>query len=209
MHTRRAIMSLAAGGLLLVPGLGIVLPARCQQTVASASLSGRVEDTGAAAISGATIIMTNTERNQTSTTTTDEDGRYKFPYLPVGTYQLRVEHSGFASVSRELSLSVGQALDLAVRLSVAGMNENVTVSGEMTVIETVRTQVGETVAPKAIESLPLNGRNYLDLALLIPAVSRTNTGSNQRFAETSAVPGTGISVAGQRNLNNGFIMDGL
>ncbi|HYG79773.1 MAG TPA: TonB-dependent receptor, partial [Pyrinomonadaceae bacterium] len=65
------------------------------------------------------------------------------------------------------------------------------------------------ILPREIDALPLNGRNYLDLALLAPAVSRTNTGSNQRFAETSAVPGTGLSVAGQRNLNNGFVVDGL
>ena len=57
--------------------------------------------------------------------------------------------------------------------------------------------------------MPLNGRNYLDLALLIPGVSPTNTGSNQRFAETSAVPGQGISIAGQRNLYNSFIVDGV
>ena len=57
--------------------------------------------------------------------------------------------------------------------------------------------------------LPLNGRNYLDLALLVPGVSPTNTGSNQRFAETSAVPGQGLSVAGQRNLANSFVVDGL
>ena len=87
------------------------------------------------------------------------------------------------------------------------MSENLSVSSEVPDRQHIRSQVSDTA--QAIESLPLNGRNYLDLALLLPAVSRTNTGSNQRFAETSAVPGTGISVAGQRNLNNGFIVDGL
>jgi hypothetical protein len=83
------------------------------------------------------------------------------------------------------------------------------VSTDVPAIETVRTQVTETVLPADIDRLPLNGRNYLDLALLVPGVSATNTGSNQRFAETSAVPGQGISVAGQRNLNNSFVVDGV
>ncbi|MGB8508160.1 MAG: TonB-dependent receptor, partial [Pyrinomonadaceae bacterium] len=92
---------------------------------------------------------------------------------------------------------------------VASVAENVEVSGtNVAVVETTRTQVAETVLPKDVENLPLNGRNFLDLALLLPGVSRTNTGSVQRFAETSAVPGTGISVAGQRNLANSFIVDG-
>ena len=79
----------------------------------------------------------------------------------------------------------------------------------MPIVETVRTQITETIRPREINELPLNGRNYLDLALLIPGVSPTNTGSNQRFAETSAVPGQGISIAGQRNLYNSFVVDGV
>ena len=66
-----------------------------------------------------------------------------------------------------------------------------------------------TIIPHEIDSLPLNGRNYLDLAALTPAVTRANPVANQRFAETSAVPGTQINIAGQRNINNGFVIDGL
>ncbi len=89
------------------------------------------------------------------------------------------------------------------------MRQTVDVADTAPAIEAVRTQVSGTVRPAEIDSLPLNGRNYLDLALLVPGVSRTNTGAPQQFAETSAVPGTGISVAGQRNLNNSFTVDGL
>jgi hypothetical protein len=96
-----------------------------------------------------------------------------------------------------------------VTLSALNASESVNVSSAAPVVETVRTEVAETVTPAEIQNLPLNGRNYLDLALLSPGVSRTNTGANQTFAETSAVPGTGISVSSQRNLNNSFIVDGL
>jgi len=180
-----------------------------QQTVTSATLSGRVEDATDASVSGATIEATNLETNQQATVVSDSDGRFRFAYLQVGAYKLSVSAPGFASLTKELTLTIGQAAYLEVRVQVAGMAAQVQVAPEAPVLETVRTQLAETIRPAEINSLPLNGRNYLDLALLVPAVSPTNTGSNQRFAETSAVPGQGISIAGQRNLNNSFIVDGL
>ena len=84
-----------------------------------------------------------------------------------------------------------------------------TVTGEATVLETARSQIAGTVSQAEVQSLPMNGRNFLDLALLVPGVSPTNIGSTQLFAETSAVPGQGLSVGSQRNLSNNFIVDGL
>jgi hypothetical protein len=185
------------------------LPALAQQTVTSATLGGRVEDTNGAALPGVVVTATNKETGQSKTSTTDGEGRYRFSYLPVGDYELKVEKSGFTTLTKSLTLTVGQALEVLLALTVAGVAEDVQVnSANAPAVETARTQVAETILPKDVESLPLNGRNFLDLALLLPGVSRTNTGSVQRFAETSAVPGTGISIAGQRNLANSFIVDG-
>jgi hypothetical protein len=172
-------------------------------------LSGHIDDPAGASIRAALIAITNIEKNQTTTATTDEEGRYSFLYLPVGHYRLRVEHPGFVTVSRELTLTVGQALELPIRLSVAGLADSATITTLPPLIETVRTEVAETVLAGEVENLPLNGRNYLDLAALTPAVTRANPVANQRFAETSAVPGTQINIAGQRNINNGFVIDGL
>ncbi|HKR02036.1 MAG TPA: TonB-dependent receptor, partial [Pyrinomonadaceae bacterium] len=180
-----------------------------QQAVTSATLGGRVEDSGGALIPGAVVTITNLETNQGQTTSSDREGRYRFSYLPAGSYSLQVEHQGFNTLQQNLTLTVGQALDLPLRLPVAGVTGSVQITADVPLIEAARTQVAGTILPREIDALPLNGRNYLDLALLIPSVSRTNTGSNQRFAETSAVPGTGLSIAGQRNLNNGFVVDGL
>ena len=204
MQSWRAAMSLVVALLLTGP-----LQVLAQQSVASATLAGRVEDTSGAAIGGALIAITNIDKNQKSSSTSDEHGRYSFRYLPVGSYQLKVERAGFAPVFKELTLTIGQALDLTVRLTVEGVAETADISASPPLVEIVRTQVAETVLSKEIDNLPLNGRNYLDLAALTPAVSRANPVANQRFAETSAVPGTQISVAGQRNINNGFILDGL
>jgi hypothetical protein len=181
-----------------------------QQAITSATLSGRVEDASGAVVSGASLIAHNLSTNQQLSATTNHDGRYKFPYLQVGSYSLLVEATGFTAQTRLLTVTVGQALDLPIKLDVSGVAAEVNVStSDVPLVETVRTQVAETIRPAEISQLPLNGRNYLDLALLIPGVSPTNTGSNQRFAETSAVPGQGISIAGQRNLYNSFIIDGV
>ncbi|HYW73972.1 MAG TPA: carboxypeptidase regulatory-like domain-containing protein [Pyrinomonadaceae bacterium] len=199
----------------IVTAFALILAAICAlhpnataQNVTSASVSGTVADVNGAYISGATLSATNIETNQQFTTASDHEGHFKFPYLPVGNYKLVVAESGFTTVWRNVTLAVGQALYLVFKLEVNSVSANLTVTG-ISQIETTRTQVTETIRPAEINNLPLNGRNYLDLALLVPAVSPTNTGSNQRFAETSAVPGQGISVAGQRNLYNSFILDGI
>ena len=180
-----------------------------QQSVTFATLTGRIVDAAGAGVAGATLTVINIETGQALTTQTENDGSYRFPYLRVGKYDLSVAAEGFAKVTRQFIASVGQALDLPVQLEVENVSAHVNVTSTIPLVETVRTQVTETVDPEEINDLPLNGHNFLDLALLVPAVSSTNTGSNQRFAETSAVPGQGLSIAGQRNIYNGFVVDGL
>jgi hypothetical protein len=180
-----------------------------QQSSASASLSGRVEDANGGMIHGVSVTATKVETNQQRTVTSDTEGRYRFAYLPVGNYLITAEIRGFNKLERQLALSVGQSVDLKLMLTVSGVVEKVEVTGDTTVVEAVRTQLAETVLPREIESLPLNGRNYLDLAALVPGVTRNNPAANQRFPETSAVPGTGLSITGQRFINNGVVVDGL
>src|SRR6185369_270670 len=183
--------------------------AAAQQNVTSATLTGRIEDNSGAVVSGASVTAIHVETNQQLTTMSDQEGRYRFPYLRIGAYDLKIDAQGFSPVVKQLTVSVGQALDLPIRLNIAGVSAQVNVGSDVPVVETVRTQITETIRPREINELPLNGRNYLDLALLVPGVSPTNTGSNQRFAETAAVPGQGISIAGQRNLYNSFVLDGV
>jgi hypothetical protein len=178
-----------------------------QQNISAATLSGVVEDRDGAVIPGADVSAANLETNQTVSVKTDAEGRFRFSYLPVGDYQLKAQAQGFTPIARRLSMTVGQTLEINLTLPVIDLAILLEVR-DTQVVETTRTEIAETILPKDIESLPLNGRNFLDLALLLPGVSRTNTGSIQRFAETSAVPGTGISIAGQRNLNVSFIVDG-
>jgi hypothetical protein len=188
-----------------------ILPAVCaaQQAVTTAVVSGLVEDSNGAPVAGASVSATSRERGLTRTAATDARGRYRLLQLPVDTYDLEVRIAPFRPAVRRIALSVGQTLDVSFRLAVEGGSETVEVAAERPLVEAARTQVAETVLPREIDSLPLNGRNYLDLAALAPAVTRSNPVANQRFPETSAVPGTGLSFAGQRQIDNTFVIDGL
>src|SRR5436190_4125200 len=203
---RAAILFLA---LLSAEAPFVVNRVGAQQTVTSATLSGRVADAAGAVVKSANVTVRNQETNSKCTCTCDEEGLFRFPNLPVGKYAVDVDAPGFAELKRQVTLHLGQAVDVSLILSVEGMSETVNVSADLPVLETVRTQLAEAVLPHEIDSLPLNGRNYLDLAALTPSVSRSNPVANQRFPETSAVPGASLSITGQRFINNGLVIDGL
>src|SRR5262245_6385228 len=98
-------------------------PVLAQQAVTSATLSGRIEDANGAMVAGGSITVTNIDQNQSLTVRSDAQGRFRFPYLPVGRYRLKVEAKGFAPFERELALTVGQTLDMQIKLRVAGVTE--------------------------------------------------------------------------------------
>jgi hypothetical protein len=180
-----------------------------QEGVNSASVSGRVTDATGAVIEGAQVTARQIDTNLVNVTETDREGRFRFPYLRVGRHEIKIHRQGFADATRSLTLTIGAAFELPVSLAVESAETSVVVSSDAAVLEGARSQIAGTVSQAEVSNLPLNGRNFLDLALLIPGVSPTNTASNQLFAETSAVPGQGISVGSQRNFSNSFIVDGL
>ena len=192
-----------------VLSLFLCVPAFAQETVNSASVSGRVTDPQGALVPGALVVARNTDTNIQSEMATDGEGRFRFPYLRVGPYEVTVHLQGFSAPTRALTLTVGSAFDIAVALTLGSVDASVTVTGDATILEAARSQIAGTVSQEEVQNLPMNGRQFLDLALLVPGVSPTNTASNQLFAETSAVPGQGLSVGSQRNFSNSFIVDGL
>jgi len=184
--------------------------AKAQETVNYASVGGQVVDTTGAVIQGARVAAKQTDTSITATALTDREGRFRFPYLRTGPYEIVVSQTGFTSVTRSLTLTVGAAFDLRVAMTVASLESSVTVTSDAPVLETARSQIAGTLAQQEIKTTPLLGRNFLDLALLIPGVSPTNVGGGtQLFPETSAVPGVGVSISSQRNLSNNFLVDGL
>jgi hypothetical protein len=183
--------------------------AQAQETINQATIAGRVLDAQGATIPGATVSVRQTETNVTVHAVTEADGRFRFPYLRIGPYELTAKLQGFKDSVRRLVLSAGSAFDIPITLEVAGIDAAVSVVATTPLLETARSQIAGTIAQAEVQHLPMNGRNFLDLALLVPGVSPTNTNSTQLFAETSAVPGQGLSIASQRNLSNSFIVDGV
>jgi hypothetical protein len=200
---RRALVM----GLLL--GIAGGRDVHAQDTINQASISGRVTDPQGAVVPGALVAVRQPETNLRAEVLTDGEGRFRFPYLKLGPYDLTVTLQGFSEVRQSLTLSVGSAFELPIVLTLAGVDTSVSVVGAAPVLEAARSQIAGTIAQQEVRDLPLNGRNFLDIALFVPGVAPTNTSSTQLFAETSAVPGQGISVGSQRNLSNNFIVDGL
>jgi Carboxypeptidase regulatory-like domain len=180
-----------------------------QETLTSASITGRVLDATGAALPRADVTATAIATNQKYAMSTDQQGRFRVPFLPVGEYTITAQANGFATATRRVQLTVGAAFDVSLQLNVGSQMSSVLVLAEGPVIEQNRSQISETVLQTEVNNLPYNGRNYLDLALLTPGVSPTNTASVQTFAETSPVVGQGYSVNSQRNFSNSFVVDGL
>lgn len=204
MFTRIRCSCWFAVVLLCVPGL-----LGAQQTITAASVGGRVIGPAGSAVAHATISATAASTNQHYTANCDAQGRFRLAYLPVDTYRLSAHAAGFQDAAANVQLTVGAAFDLTLRLSLRGTTTSVHVTAAPPVIETDRSQLAETVSQTEVMNLPYKGRNYLDLALLAPGVSPTNTASTQTLAETSEVVGQGYSVNSQRNFSNSFIVDGL
>lgn len=180
-----------------------------QESLTSASITGRVLDPSGAAVPHVAVSALATQTHQTFQAETDGQGRYRLAYLPVGLYQVSARASGFALSSREVRLTVGSSFDLTLPLSVAQASTHLEVSAAPPILEANRSQISETVLGTEVDNLPFSGRNYLDLSLLAPGVSPTNTNSVQTFAETAPVVGQGYSVNSQRNFSNSFVVDGL
>jgi hypothetical protein len=143
--------------------------AMAQQT--TGTLTGRVVDEQKAALPGAAVTARHTETGFTRTVTTDGEGIYRIAALPVGVYDITVELSGFGrSERRGIVLNVAQTLDVNIELRVASLEETITVTGESPLIEATSSSVGGVVDVKRIENMPLNGRQFANLAATIPGV---------------------------------------
>ena len=202
-------MRASSSVVVLTLSLGLAASGRAQEAIHYASVGGRVVDPQGNPIAGAEVTALHAQTNVKAAAVSDADGRFRFPFLRVGSYQLAASKQGWKGARRALELNAGAAFQVTLALEVGQVEESVTVTGDALVLETARSQIAGTVSLVEASALPLNGRNFLDLGLLVPGVAPTNIPSTQLFAETSAVPGNGLAVGSQRNFSNSFIVDGL
>src|SRR4249920_3599436 len=140
-----------------------------QQT--TGTITGRIVDQQGAAIPGATITAKNIANGFTRTEVSDSEGVYRLAALPVGIYEVNAELSGFSTVSKkDIEVNVAQVVAVEFSLKVAALAETVNVTGATPLIQTTASNVGAVVDVKRIESIPLNGRQFANLAATVPGV---------------------------------------
>lgn len=167
-----------------------------QSEVGGASLNGTVTDPSGAIVAAAKLTVTNAGTGLVRTIESSDAGLYNFGRLPVGTYDLAVEAKGFKTARRTgILLAIGAVATVDVKLEVGGTQETVSVSAEVPVVETARSQTSTAVNEKAVRELPINGRNFLDFVTLTPGVTRDPRGGD-------------LSFGGQRGTSNSLLVDG-
>ncbi len=190
-------------GLAVALVVGLAVSALAQIT--TATLSGSVRDETGGVLPGVSIVVKNSETGLTRSTVTDANGYFTLPGLPPGPYEARASLEGFVTAVREnLVLAVSQQAGLTFTLGITGAQETVNVVATAALVDTQSAELSAVVTEKTIEQLPLNGRNYIDLALLQPGV----TAFNEKDSNSSANRGTKMNVNGMTFRSNSYLLDG-
>jgi hypothetical protein len=191
--------------LIKIIAFGIVITASMFSTILAqsfkATVVGKVTDPSGAAIPGATVTITQNGTNFTQTTTTNDGGSYSIPQLQPGGYTIKIEAPGFKiAINTDVVLETDQTLRLDVNLEVGSVSETVTVQDAPSVINSETPEKGEVIVQKQVQELPLNVRDFTDLAKLVPGIYQRPTDDDQ---------GQGLASAGTRTDSTNFILDGV
>ncbi len=169
------------------------------------SVLGYVHDNSGAIVSGATVTLTNVATNIAQSMKTDNDGKYEFNSVGIGNYVVSTEMAGFSSVKTEtfqVTVNARQRVDVSVKPGQVSETVQVTASAEL--LETETSSRSTVIGTKQVEDLPLNGRSYADLVLLVPGARKSQLQNNG----TSSREGS-FNINGQRSAFNNYLLDGL
>jgi Carboxypeptidase regulatory-like domain/TonB dependent receptor len=183
--------------------LAMLFPFRLTaQDSATGAVRGTVVDPHGLRIPGAEIAVVNAATGRRYAVTTDAEGRFALDLLPPGDYSARAVVQGMSpQITPQMHVEVGAAAELEFRLTIAGAQENITVSGDPQLVETQPSAVSTILDERALQDLPLNGRRFSDLMLLSPGVTQDPR------SLTSTTSGD-LSFGGIRGFQNSFLVDG-
>jgi hypothetical protein len=168
------------------------------------TIVGTVTDNSGAVVTNAGITVRNQATNATRQVQTNESGDYSVPLLPPGSYEVVVESTGFRrSVFKDIDLAVDQTVRLDVSLLIGNLNEQVTVAATSPLVQTDTSTIGQVVDEDQVKTLPLNARNFVAFALLVPGAQLPSEGS------LDSTQGLALSVNGARETANNFLLDGV
>jgi hypothetical protein len=191
---------------------GLIPPAAIAQQ-ATANVTGVVKDQSGATIANAQVELTNVNTGVMRRTATNSAGIYEFPSVVPGAYSMQASASGFTTVSQPpVTLQVGQTATFDFLLNVGATTSTVTVNAAAPTLETATSELGTVVAPKEMNDLPLNGRNFTELLLITPGAVNLNTDQNSGggggWNGASVGQFSFPAVNGARNRSNIFLLDG-
>jgi hypothetical protein len=182
------------------------------QVNATGTFSGQVTDPAGAAIPNAVVKITGQDTGVAVSRTTGGDGYYTVPLLKPGIYTLEVSATGFGTqIAKDLQLQIQQVVQQNFKLEVGGVQQTVNVEGSAPLLNTESTEVGSVITQTSIEQLPLNGRNFAQLALLVPGTTPGPVGGIRQTGGGNETRrgGAEVTTSGARGTFNLFMMDGL
>ena len=191
--------------LFLLFGLVLTSPPAGAQAV-NATLSGRITDTSGGSVANAAVTVANTSTGFTRTVQSLESGSFTVPALPAGEYNVTANFTGFGKQTKTVVLQVGQAAELDFVLTPGNVEEKVEVGATVDLAEPTRTEVSTVITQRQIMELPVNGREFINFALLSPAVTIGDTTSGN--TDVIVEPVTKLSFAGQNIHFNFIAVDG-
>jgi hypothetical protein len=172
-------------------------------TQSTGAITGSVQDSTGAVVPSVIVVVVHEQTSQRFETTSDDQGRFSYPRLAVGNYRLEAARQGFKRfVSETIRLDADQTRQASIVFQVGNTTETVEVTGAVSLIETIGGTIRETVDQKRINELPLNGRNALQLQLLVPGAV-PGIAPNTSLGQNDAV-----SINGSRGLSNNYLLDG-
>jgi carboxypeptidase family protein/TonB-dependent receptor-like protein len=200
-RTRSAVRPLVLVTVLAL-ALGLALLPAAQAQTTGANLIGKVTDKNGAPLPGATVTVTQKETGLTRSTVTESDGTFRLPSLPIGPYTVTVELNGFATVTvEEVRLNVATQREINVEMSPSTIEETITVVAEAPLVQT-EPAIGTVVSEQQLENLPLNGRQFANLAILAPGTTLAYNSDPTKPGQLTVALNGGIG----RNIN--FLVDG-